>query len=136
MEEKLDCLQKNSAQRDRTEALLKQKDKDCAQVDIPFMPSSLSFFQFETRLAVVYRILSPFAVCSQLAKDCEALKAQATSLLAELHERQSCLDKSEHERQVLEEKYEPGRAGHVALPRTQVHDLRVGSPLRSGWAVK
>lgn len=70
LEEKLDCLQKNSAQRDRTEALLKQKDKDCAQ----------------------------------LAKDCEALKAQATSLLAELHERQSCLDKSEHERQVLEEK--------------------------------
>ncbi|CAJ1055114.1 NF-kappa-B essential modulator isoform X1 [Xyrichtys novacula] len=70
LEEKLDYLQKSSAQRDRTEALLKQKDKDCAQ----------------------------------LAKDCEALKAQATSLLAELNERQSCLDKSEHERKVMEEK--------------------------------
>lgn len=32
LEEKLDYLQKSSAQRDRTEALLKQKDKDCAQV--------------------------------------------------------------------------------------------------------
>ncbi|XP_070766555.1 NF-kappa-B essential modulator isoform X2 [Enoplosus armatus] len=70
LEEKLDYLQKSSAQRDRTEALLKQKDKDC----------------------------------SQLAKDCEALKAQATSLLGELNERQSCLDKSEHERKTLEEK--------------------------------
>ncbi|XP_069025371.1 NF-kappa-B essential modulator isoform X5 [Embiotoca jacksoni] len=70
LEEKLDYLQKSSAQRDRTEALLKQKDKDCAQ----------------------------------LAKDCEALKAQATSLLGELKERQSCLDKSEHERKMLDEK--------------------------------
>ncbi|XP_035014288.1 NF-kappa-B essential modulator isoform X5 [Hippoglossus stenolepis] len=70
LEEKLDYLQKSSAQRDRTEALLKQKDKDC----------------------------------SQLAKDCEALKAQATSLLGELNERQSCLEKSEHERKMLEEK--------------------------------
>ncbi|XP_029993833.1 NF-kappa-B essential modulator isoform X3 [Sphaeramia orbicularis] len=70
LEEKLDYLQKSSAQRDKTEALLKQKDKDCAQ----------------------------------LAKDCEALKAQATSLLGELNERQSCLDKSEHERKILEEK--------------------------------
>lgn len=40
----------------------------------------------------------------QLAKDCEALKAQATSLLGELQERQSCLDKSEHERKMLEDK--------------------------------
>lgn len=70
LEEKLDYLQKTSAQRDRTEALLKQKDKDCAQ----------------------------------LAKDCEALKAQVTSLLGELNERQSCLDKSEHECKMLEEK--------------------------------
>ncbi|XP_037540978.1 NF-kappa-B essential modulator [Nematolebias whitei] len=70
LEEKLDYLQKSSAQRDRTEALLKQKDKDCAQ----------------------------------LAKDCEALKAQATSLLGELNERQSCLEKSEYERKILEEK--------------------------------
>ncbi|XP_068193945.1 NF-kappa-B essential modulator isoform X2 [Antennarius striatus] len=70
LQEKLDYLQKSSAQRDRTEALLKQKDKDCAQ----------------------------------LAKDCEALKAQATSLLGELNERQSCLEKSEHERKVLDEK--------------------------------
>ncbi|XP_071377381.1 NF-kappa-B essential modulator isoform X1 [Centroberyx affinis] len=70
LEEKLDYLQKSSAQRDRTEAMLKQKDKDCVQ----------------------------------LAKDCEALKAQATSLLGELKERQSCLDKSEHERKALEDK--------------------------------
>ncbi|KAM7405418.1 hypothetical protein PAMP_012681 [Pampus punctatissimus] len=63
LEEKLDYLQKSSAQRDRTEALLKQKDKDC-----------------------------------------EALKAQATSLLGELNERQRCLDKSEHERKILEDK--------------------------------
>ncbi|XP_061649346.1 NF-kappa-B essential modulator isoform X7 [Phyllopteryx taeniolatus] len=63
LEGKLDYLQKSSAQRDRTEALLKQKDKDC-----------------------------------------EALKAQATSLLAELNERQSCLDKSEQERKMLEDK--------------------------------
>lgn len=40
----------------------------------------------------------------QLAKDCEALKAQATSLLGELNERQSCLEKSERERKVSEEK--------------------------------
>ncbi|XP_061543986.1 NF-kappa-B essential modulator isoform X5 [Phycodurus eques] len=63
LEGKLDYLQKSSAQRDRTEALLKQKDKDC-----------------------------------------EALKAQATSLLAELNERQSCLAKSEQERKMLEDK--------------------------------
>uniref|UniRef100_A0A4W6FIL9 NF-kappa-B essential modulator NEMO N-terminal domain-containing protein n=1 Tax=Lates calcarifer TaxID=8187 RepID=A0A4W6FIL9_LATCA len=42
--------------------------------------------------------------CAQMAKDCEALKAQATSLLGELNERQSCLEKSEHERKILEEK--------------------------------
>lgn len=70
LEEKLDYLQKSSAQRDKTEILLKQKDKDYAQ----------------------------------LAKDCEALKAQATSLLGELNERQSCLEKSEHERKILDEK--------------------------------
>ncbi|KAF7210592.1 NF-kappa-B essential modulator isoform X3 [Nothobranchius furzeri] len=70
LEEKLDYLQKSSAQRDRTEALLKQKDKDCAQ----------------------------------LSKDCETLKVQVTSLLGELNERQSCLEKSDHERKILEEK--------------------------------
>ncbi|XP_047235354.1 NF-kappa-B essential modulator isoform X3 [Girardinichthys multiradiatus] len=70
LEEKLDYLQKSSAQRDRTEALLKQKDKECAQ----------------------------------LAKDCEALKAQATSLLGELNERQILLQKSDDERKMLEEK--------------------------------
>ncbi|XP_049608373.1 NF-kappa-B essential modulator isoform X1 [Syngnathus scovelli] len=63
LEEKVKNLQKSSAQRDRTEAALKQKDKDC-----------------------------------------EALKAQATSLLAELNERQSCLEKSEQERKMLEDK--------------------------------
>ncbi|XP_038129383.1 NF-kappa-B essential modulator isoform X1 [Cyprinodon tularosa] len=70
LEEKLDYLQKSSAQRDRTEALLKQKDKECAQ----------------------------------LAKDCEALKAQATSLLGELNERQILLQKSDDDRKMLEEK--------------------------------
>ncbi|XP_060914635.1 NF-kappa-B essential modulator isoform X4 [Labrus mixtus] len=70
LEEKLDYLQKSSAQRDRTEALLKQKDKDCAQ----------------------------------LVKDCEALKAQATSLLAELNESRSLQEKSLHERKVMEDK--------------------------------
>ncbi|XP_036388126.1 NF-kappa-B essential modulator isoform X2 [Megalops cyprinoides] len=32
LQEKLDCLQKTTVQRDRTEALLKQKDKECAQL--------------------------------------------------------------------------------------------------------
>lgn len=32
LQEKLDCLQKNSFQRDRTEALLKQKEKEFVQV--------------------------------------------------------------------------------------------------------
>lgn len=45
-----------------------------------------------------------FVAYLQLAKDCEALKAQATSLLGELNERQSCLEKSEHERKIVEEK--------------------------------
>ncbi|KAG7278435.1 hypothetical protein CRUP_038730 [Coryphaenoides rupestris] len=40
----------------------------------------------------------------QLAKDCEVLKAQATSLLGELNERQSALEKSEHDRKIVEEK--------------------------------
>ncbi|XP_063749579.1 NF-kappa-B essential modulator isoform X1 [Eleginops maclovinus] len=73
LEEKLDYLQKSSAQRDRTEALLKQKDKDCAQV-------------------------------RTLAKDCEALKAQVKSLLGEVNDSRSCLEKSEHERNILDEK--------------------------------
>ncbi|XP_071229389.1 NF-kappa-B essential modulator-like [Salvelinus alpinus] len=70
LQEKLDSLQKTSAQRDRTEVLLKQKDKDCAQ----------------------------------LAKDGEALKAQVTSLLGELRERQSCLDQSQQDRNILDDK--------------------------------
>ncbi|CAL8366798.1 unnamed protein product [Lota lota] len=70
LKEKLDSLQKSSAQRDRTEVLLEQKEKDCAQ----------------------------------LVKDCEALKAQATSLLGELNERQSALEKSENDRKILNEK--------------------------------
>ncbi|XP_070296094.1 optineurin [Salvelinus sp. IW2-2015] len=72
LQEKLDSLQKTSAQRDRTEVLLKQKDKDCAQ----------------------------------LAKDGEALKAQVTSLLGELRERQSCLDQSQQDRNILDDKYD------------------------------
>ncbi|XP_059911622.1 NF-kappa-B essential modulator isoform X4 [Gadus macrocephalus] len=70
LKEKLDSLQKSSAQRDRTEVLLEQKEKDCGQ----------------------------------LVKDCEALKAQATSLLGELNERQSALEKSDNDRKILNEK--------------------------------
>ena len=44
-------------------------------------------------------------MCTQLAKDSEALKAQVTSLLGELHEKQSCLEKSDEKRRELEEKY-------------------------------
>ncbi|XP_048879805.1 NF-kappa-B essential modulator isoform X2 [Brienomyrus brachyistius] len=40
----------------------------------------------------------------QITKDSEALKAQVTSLLGELHERQSCLDKSEDEGRRLQER--------------------------------
>ncbi|KAJ8359499.1 hypothetical protein SKAU_G00160240 [Synaphobranchus kaupii] len=69
LQEKLDCLQKSTVQRDRTEALLKQREKDFAQ----------------------------------LVKDSEALKAQVTSLLGELNERQSCLENSEKERKQGEE---------------------------------
>ncbi|XP_059396683.1 NF-kappa-B essential modulator-like isoform X2 [Carassius carassius] len=69
LQEKLDCLQKNSVQRDRTEALLKQKEKDFIQ----------------------------------LTKDSEALRAQVTSLLGELNERQNWLEKSEAERRILED---------------------------------
>ncbi|XP_030624405.1 NF-kappa-B essential modulator isoform X2 [Chanos chanos] len=70
LQEKLDSLQKSSVQRDRTEALLKQKEKECVQ----------------------------------LTKDTEALRAQVKSLLGELQERQTCLEKSEKEKQQLEEK--------------------------------
>ncbi|XP_062396730.1 NF-kappa-B essential modulator isoform X3 [Sardina pilchardus] len=70
LQEKLDCLQKSSVHRDRAEAQLKLKEKDCAQ----------------------------------LVKDCEALKAQVTSLLGELHEKQSGLEKSDEKRRDLEEK--------------------------------
>lgn len=41
---------------------------------------------------------------AQLAKDSEAQRAQVTSLLAELHDRQMCLEKSEDRRRDLEEK--------------------------------
>ncbi|XP_056305193.1 NF-kappa-B essential modulator isoform X2 [Danio aesculapii] len=70
LQEKLDCLQKNSFQRDRTEALLKQKEKEFVQVQ----------------------------------KDSEALRLQVTSLLGELNERQNWLEKSEAEKQTLEDK--------------------------------
>ncbi|XP_062247651.1 NF-kappa-B essential modulator isoform X2 [Platichthys flesus] len=89
LEEKLDYLQKSSAQRDRTEALLKQKEKDC----------------------------------SQLAKDCEALKAQATSLLGELKERQSSLEKSERERKLLEEKLS-NKLRHLQSTERELEQLR------------
>ncbi|XP_031650762.1 NF-kappa-B essential modulator isoform X1 [Oncorhynchus kisutch] len=83
LQEKLDSLQKSSAQRDRTEVLLKQKDKDCAQ----------------------------------LAKDGEALKAQVTSLLGELRERQSCLDQSQQDRNILDDKLSSTREALAASER-------------------
>ncbi|XP_042155804.1 NF-kappa-B essential modulator isoform X2 [Oncorhynchus tshawytscha] len=83
LQEKLDSLQKSSAQRDRTEVLLKQKDKDCAQ----------------------------------LAKDVEALKAQVTSLLGELRERQSCLDQSQQDRNILDDKLSSTREALAASER-------------------
>ncbi|KAI4888911.1 hypothetical protein NFI96_028869 [Prochilodus magdalenae] len=70
LQEKLNVLEHNSIQRDRIEAVLKQKEKDCIQ----------------------------------LTKDTDALRAQVTSLLGELHERQTCLEKCEEERKRLEEK--------------------------------
>ncbi|KAJ8260360.1 hypothetical protein GJAV_G00181230 [Gymnothorax javanicus] len=82
LQEKLDCLQKTTVQRDRTEALLKQKEKEFAQ----------------------------------LAKDSDALKAQVTSLLGELNERQSCLATSEKERKQVEEK--------LSLRTEELHSLQ------------
>lgn len=57
----------------------------------------------------------------QLQKDCEALKAQATSLLGELNERQSSLEKSEHERKMMEEKYVVDPAGMYTENPVCVH---------------
>ncbi|XP_076840038.1 NF-kappa-B essential modulator isoform X2 [Brachyhypopomus gauderio] len=70
LQEKLNVLQQNSIQRDRTEALLKQKDKDYVQ----------------------------------LTKDIEAMRAQVTSLVGELQERQTSLIKCEEEKTRLEAK--------------------------------
>ncbi|XP_053096863.1 NF-kappa-B essential modulator [Pangasianodon hypophthalmus] len=70
LQEKLNLLEQNTVQRDRTEALLKQKEKDYIQ----------------------------------LTKDSEALRAQVTSLLGELKERQTSLDKCEEEKRRLEER--------------------------------
>uniref|UniRef100_A0A3P8NWJ3 NF-kappa-B essential modulator n=1 Tax=Astatotilapia calliptera TaxID=8154 RepID=A0A3P8NWJ3_ASTCA len=100
LEEKLDYLQKSSAQRDRTEALLKQKDKDCAQ----------------------------------LAKDCEALKAQATSLLGELQERQSWLDKivTSPALQVAERELEQQKKQHhVAMDKLLLQTQSLEQALKS-----
>ncbi|KAK3547436.1 hypothetical protein QTP86_020870, partial [Hemibagrus guttatus] len=70
LQEKLNLLEQNTMQRDRTEALLKQKEKDYIQ----------------------------------LTKDSEALRAQVTSLLGELKERQASLDKCEEDKRRLEER--------------------------------
>ncbi|KAJ8017350.1 hypothetical protein DPEC_G00016950 [Dallia pectoralis] len=83
LQEKLDSLQKRSAQTDRAELMLKQKDKDC----------------------------------NQLTKDAEALKAQVTSLLGELRERQSCLEKSQQDRTILEDKLNAVREALAASDR-------------------
>uniref|UniRef100_A0A8C7KU10 NF-kappa-B essential modulator n=1 Tax=Oncorhynchus kisutch TaxID=8019 RepID=A0A8C7KU10_ONCKI len=83
LQEQLDSLQKSSAQRDRTEVLLKQKDKDCTQLD----------------------------------KDVEALKAQVTSLLGELRERQSCLDRSQQDRNILDDRLSSTRESLAASER-------------------
>lgn len=83
LQEKLNALQHNSFQRDRVEAVLKQKEKDCVQ----------------------------------LTKDIEALKAQVTSLLGELHERQTCLNKCEEEKRHLEDKLRNKTEGLQNLER-------------------
>ncbi|GAA6103975.1 NF-kappa-B essential modulator isoform X1 [Tachysurus ichikawai] len=70
LQEKLNLLEQNTMQRDRTEALLKQKEKEYIQ----------------------------------LTKDSEALRAQVTSLLGELKERQASLDKCEEDKRRLEER--------------------------------
>ncbi|KAM9444615.1 NF-kappa-B essential modulator [Clarias gariepinus] len=70
LQEKLNLLEQNTMQRDRTEALLKQKEKENIQLN----------------------------------KDSEALRAQVTSLLGELKERQTSLDKCEDEKRRLEER--------------------------------
>ncbi|KAF5903467.1 NF-kappa-B essential modulator isoform X1 [Clarias magur] len=70
LQEKLNLLEQNTIQRDRTEALLKQKEKENIQ----------------------------------LTKDSEALRAQVTSLLGELKERQTSLDKCDDEKRRLEER--------------------------------
>ncbi|KAL1020488.1 hypothetical protein UPYG_G00000730 [Umbra pygmaea] len=89
LQEKLDSLQKRSAQTDRTEIMLKQKDKDC----------------------------------NQLAKDAEALKAQVTSLLGELRERQNCLDKSQQDRSHLEDKLK-GALETLAASEREMEQLK------------
>ncbi|XP_027026354.2 NF-kappa-B essential modulator isoform X2 [Tachysurus fulvidraco] len=70
LQEKLNLLEQNTMQRDRTDALLKQKEKEYIQ----------------------------------LTKDSEALRAQVTSLLGELKERQASLDKCEEDKRRLEER--------------------------------
>ncbi|XP_060749866.1 NF-kappa-B essential modulator isoform X3 [Tachysurus vachellii] len=70
LQEKLNLLEQNTMQRDRTEALLKQKEKEYVQ----------------------------------LTKDSEALRAQVTSLLGELKERQASLDKCEEDKRRIEER--------------------------------
>lgn len=83
LQEKLNALQHNSFQRDRVEAVLKQKEKECVQ----------------------------------LTKDIDALRAQVTSLLGELHERQTCLDKCEEEKRHLEDKLRSKTEGLQNLER-------------------
>ncbi|XP_071003013.1 NF-kappa-B essential modulator-like, partial [Oncorhynchus clarkii lewisi] len=55
--------------------------------------------------------------CTQLAKDGEALKAQVTSLLGELRERQSCLDQSQQDRNILDDKLSSTREALAASER-------------------
>ncbi|XP_072552406.1 NF-kappa-B essential modulator isoform X3 [Salminus brasiliensis] len=83
LQEKLNVLEHNSFQRDRVEAVLKQKEKECVQ----------------------------------LTKDIDALRAQVTSLLGELQERQTCLDKCEEEKRRLEEKLRHKTEGLQNLER-------------------
>lgn len=83
LQEKLNALQHNSFQRDRVEAVLKQKEKECVQ----------------------------------LTKDIDALRAQVTSLLGELHERQTCLDKCEEEKRHLDDKLRSKTEGLQNLER-------------------
>ncbi|XP_069041489.1 NF-kappa-B essential modulator isoform X2 [Lepisosteus oculatus] len=74
---KIEALKMAEARLEHSETLRKQRDRD---------------LQLEREQSL------------QLSKDSESVKAQVTSLLAELQESQSCLEKSEQEKDMMEDK--------------------------------